>query len=188
LHDGSSRSCPTTITPRGTCTSTRGATNTSRRTRASCSPGPSIRLFGSPARSSPAPRTCKIGNNCIIGSSTHVYDNAQVSGSVIGKRCVIGPGARVTDAYIFDDTVLGADVVVARSIVGSRVSVGPRSVVPRGCLVGDGVVLGEGAQLRPFERVGTQPPDGDDDDSDQEEEGPDEASERRNRQGNVRGR
>jgi translation initiation factor eIF-2B subunit epsilon len=122
-------------------------------------------------------RTCKIGNNCIIGSSTHVYDNAQVTGSVIGKRCTIGPGAKVTGSYIFDDTVLGADVVIDQSIVGYHVSIGPNSVITKGCLIGDGVTLGEHAQLRPFERVATEMPPGDDEDSDDEANATDEASE-----------
>ena len=73
--------------------------------------------------------------------------------SVIGQRCTIGPGAVLRDAYIFDDTTVGAGCVVEGSIVGTRVSLGDNARVPRGCLIADGVVIGAGAKLRNFERV-----------------------------------
>ena len=73
--------------------------------------------------------------------------------SVIGQRCTIGPGAVLRDAYIFDDTTVGAGCVVEGSIVGTHVSLGDNARVPRGCLIADGVVIGAGAKLRNFERV-----------------------------------
>ncbi|KAI9065143.1 nucleotide-diphospho-sugar transferase [Trametes sanguinea] len=98
-------------------------------------------------------RTCKVGNNTLIGSHTTIEANATVHASVIGQRCTIGPGAVLRNAYIFDDTHIGAGCVVEGSIVGARVRLGDRCSVPRGCLIADGVVIGEGAKLRKFERV-----------------------------------
>ncbi|KAI0720955.1 nucleotide-diphospho-sugar transferase [Cerioporus squamosus] len=98
-------------------------------------------------------RTCKIGNNTLIGSHTTISENASVHASVIGQRCTIGPGATLRDAYIFDDTEVGAGCVVEGSIIGSRVKLGRGVRVPRGCVIADGVVIGEGARLRKFERV-----------------------------------
>jgi translation initiation factor eIF-2B subunit epsilon len=122
-------------------------------------------------------RTCKVGNNSLVGASTHIYDNAQVTGSIIGQRCTIGPGVTVTNSYIFDDTVIGANTAVERSIIGNHVSIGAKSLINKGCLVGDKVVLGEGAQLRPFERVSTELTGDDDDDSDEEGDEMDETGE-----------
>jgi translation initiation factor eIF-2B subunit epsilon len=106
-----------------------------------------------------------------------VYENAVVTGSVIGKRCVIGPGARIANAYIFDDTTVGAGASVERSIVGNKVIIGPNSVISKGCLIGDHVVLGKHAELRPFERLSTKEAAEEAlaDDSDEEEEVMDEA-------------
>jgi NDP-sugar pyrophosphorylase family protein len=122
-------------------------------------------------------RTCRVGNNSLIGSSTQIYENAVVTGSVLGTRCVVGPGARITHAYIFDDTTLGAGAIVERAIIGHRVSIGAGAQVPRGCLIGDGVVLGKGAHLRPFERVSVKDAEapGAAEDSDDEEEELDDA-------------
>ena len=102
--------------------------------------------------------------------------------SVVGQRCTIGPGAVLRDAYVFDDTHVGAGCVVEGSIVGARVRLGDGCHVPRGCLVADGVVIGPGAHLRNFERVskkrdaparaaddGSDGDDEEDDDSDLEE-------------------
>ncbi|KAI0665130.1 nucleotide-diphospho-sugar transferase [Cubamyces menziesii] len=98
-------------------------------------------------------RTCKIGNNTLIGAHTTIEAGASVHSSVIGQRCTIGPGAVLRDAYIFDDTHVGAGCVVEGSIVGARVRLGDRCRIPRGCLIADGVVIGEEAKLRRFERV-----------------------------------
>jgi translation initiation factor eIF-2B subunit epsilon len=121
-------------------------------------------------------RTCKVGNNTLIGSSTQIYDHASVVGSVIGKRCTIGPNVKITDSYIFDDTFIGADTVIDKSIIGFKVSVGKNCIINKGCLVGDDVRIGDGAQLRPYEKVATQLPPGDDDDSDLEGDELDETS------------
>ena len=115
---------------------------------------PSIYPFRSirPVPSHPC-RTCKIGNNTLIGSHTTVSENASIHASVVGERCTIGPGASLRDAYIFDDTEVGPGCVVEGSIVGSHVRLGRGVRVPRGCIIADGVVIGEGARLRTFERV-----------------------------------
>ncbi|KAJ6630695.1 nucleotide-diphospho-sugar transferase [Mycena sp. CBHHK59/15] len=98
-------------------------------------------------------RTCKIGNNTLIGSSTRVSENAQIIGSVIGKNCVIGAGTIIDGSYIFDGTVIGAQCVVKRSIIGAGVTIKEKTRVEKGCLVGDGVVVGPLAVLDAFERL-----------------------------------
>ncbi|KAF7793053.1 hypothetical protein EIP86_004158 [Pleurotus ostreatoroseus] len=98
-------------------------------------------------------RTCKVGTNTLIGSHTTVASGANITASVIGQRCMIGPDVVLSHAYIFDDTVVGAGSTVTQSIVGSQVRIGEGSQLERGCLVGDGVVLGKNVHLAPFSRV-----------------------------------
>ncbi|KII88609.1 hypothetical protein PLICRDRAFT_689604 [Plicaturopsis crispa FD-325 SS-3] len=98
-------------------------------------------------------RTCKIGNNTLIGSSTQVFDGVQVIASVIGQRCTIGAGSVIRNSYIFDDTTIGPNCFISNSIVGANVHIKEDSRVESGCLVGDDVVVGPHARLAPFERV-----------------------------------
>lgn len=120
--------------------------------------------------------TCKVGKNTLIGSSTQVFDNAQITASVIGQRCIIGAGTVIRNSYIFDGTTIGPQCVVERSIIGAGVTVKEKSRVDRGCLVGDGVVVGPDAHLEPFERLSMKgakksnnPAEDEDEDSDLEE-------------------
>ncbi|KZT26304.1 nucleotide-diphospho-sugar transferase [Neolentinus lepideus HHB14362 ss-1] len=119
-------------------------------------------------------RTCKIGNNTLIGSSTHVFDNAQVISSVLGQKCKIGVNTVIRNSYIFDGTTIGANCVVENSIIGAKVHIKDKSRIERGCLVADGVVVGPEAKLRPFERVSkrrdTEVGDDDEDEESEEEE------------------
>ncbi|KAG6890454.1 hypothetical protein C0992_001501 [Termitomyces sp. T32_za158] len=98
-------------------------------------------------------RTCKIGNNTMIGASTQINENAEIVASVIGCNCSIGTGTIIRNSYIFDGTAIGSDCVIERSIIGAGVSIKDKSVVQRGSLVGDGVIVGPSALLRPFERL-----------------------------------
>jgi translation initiation factor eIF-2B subunit epsilon len=101
-------------------------------------------------------RTCKIGNNTLLGPSTQVRDEAQVIASTIGARCLIGTGTVLRNAYLFDDVTIGPDCVLESCIVGAGVQVGEGSRIARGSLVADGVKLGPGTILRPFDRISKQ--------------------------------
>ncbi|KAN0133810.1 Nucleotide-diphospho-sugar transferase [Lactarius tabidus] len=98
-------------------------------------------------------RTCKIGNNTLIGPSTHVGDDAQVVASTLGARCSVGPDTVLRNAYVFDDVAIGPNCVLESCIIGAGVQVGEGSRIARGSLVADGVKLGPGTVLMPFERV-----------------------------------
>ncbi|KAH9079462.1 nucleotide-diphospho-sugar transferase [Lactarius deliciosus] len=98
-------------------------------------------------------RTCKIGNNTLIGPSSHVGDNAKVVASTLGARCSVGPDTVLRNAYVFDDVTIGPNCVLESCIVGAGVQVGEGSHIARGSLVADGVKLGPGTVLMPFERV-----------------------------------
>ncbi|KAJ7452519.1 nucleotide-diphospho-sugar transferase [Mycena galericulata] len=98
-------------------------------------------------------RTSKIGNNTLIGASTKIHENAQITGSVIGQNCIIGAGTIIDGSYIFDGTVIGPQCVVKRSIIGAGVTIKEKTRIEKGCLVGDGVMVGPLAVLDPFERL-----------------------------------
>ncbi|KAF8894552.1 nucleotide-diphospho-sugar transferase [Infundibulicybe gibba] len=98
-------------------------------------------------------RTCKVGNNTLIGSSTQVAENVNIIASVIGRNCVIGAGTIISHAYIFDGTTIDPQCIIDRSIVGANVHLKEGTRVSRGCLIGDGVIVGPRAVLEPFERL-----------------------------------
>jgi len=98
-------------------------------------------------------RTCNIGTNTLIGSSTKVAENVSITASVIGQRCTIGAGSRISDSYIFEGAVIGEHCIIERSIIGAGAQVKDGSRVPKGCLLADGVIIGPDASLQPFERL-----------------------------------
>ena len=106
-----------------------------------------------PRLSDKARRTCKIGNNTLIGPSTRVHDEAQVTTSTIGARCSIGAATVLRNAYIFNDVTIGPNCVLESCIIGAGVQIGEGSRIARGSLVADGVKLGPGTVLRSFDRV-----------------------------------
>ncbi|KAJ8597977.1 nucleotide-diphospho-sugar transferase [Rhizopogon salebrosus TDB-379] len=124
-------------------------------------------------------RTCKIGNNTLIGSKSQIADNAQVTASVLGQRCIIGAGSIVRNSYLFDGVAIGPNCVVEHSIIGSGVQIKERTRVERGCLIADSVVVGPQARIPPFSRLSKrrQESDEDDEDEDPDEEQEDEEDE-----------
>ena len=101
-------------------------------------------------------RTCKIGNNTLLGPSTQVHEEAQVITSTIGASCTIGTATVLRNAYLFDNVTIGPKCVLENCIVGAGVQIGEGSSIARGSLVADGVKLGPGTVLGPFERVSKQ--------------------------------
>jgi len=68
----------------------------------------------------------------------------------------VGPGTTIKNAYIFENTSIGANCTIEKSIIGSGVSVKAGSIIPKGCLIGDRVVIGPGANVKPFERLSSK--------------------------------
>jgi len=98
-------------------------------------------------------RTCKIGNNTLIGPSTRIHDEVQVVASTIGARCSIGAATVLRNVYIFDDVTIGTNCVLESCIVGTGVRIGEGSRIARGSLIADGVKLGPGTALKSFDRI-----------------------------------
>jgi translation initiation factor eIF-2B subunit epsilon len=105
-----------------------------------------------------------------------VSENVSITASVIGQRCNIGAGSKISGSYIFEGAIIGEQCIIERSIIGAGVQVKDGSHIPKGCLLADGVVVGPDASLQPFERlsVSRDKEDGDseddaDEDSDIEE-------------------
>ncbi|EIM90142.1 nucleotide-diphospho-sugar transferase [Stereum hirsutum FP-91666 SS1] len=124
-------------------------------------------------------RTCKVGNNTLIGPSTQVFAGAQITASSLGANCSIGANTIIRNSYLFDGVVVGANCIIDCSIIGAGVEIGESSRVARGSLVADGVRLGPAARLAKFERVsrrrhveekGGEEADDEDEDEDEEEE------------------
>ncbi|KAI0318651.1 nucleotide-diphospho-sugar transferase [Amylostereum chailletii] len=129
-------------------------------------------------------RTCKIGNNTLIGSSSRIHDGAQIIASTLGSGCSIGTNSVVRNSYLFDGVAVGDNCVIEYSIVGSGVRIGNGTRVGRGSLVADGVELGPGSRLLPFERVSKRKAvaleDGAEEDDSDEDSELDEAEESQN--------
>ena len=107
---------------------------------------------------------------CVIGEDTQVCPYAHIrEGAVIGKRCIIGVGAKLgygvrmgDDCQIMDDSHLsGGTIVGDRTFISVQVLAvnddRPAGYVWKGvtpCKIGSDVVIGAGARLRPGVEIG----------------------------------
>lgn len=98
-------------------------------------------------------RTCKVGNNTLIGPSSKLGENVSIIASVLGKNVVVGAGSTIKESYIFEGSVIGNHCTISSSIIGAGVTIHDHTVVPRGCLIADGVILGPNVVLQPFDRI-----------------------------------
>lgn len=91
-----------------------------------------------------------IGNNCIIsdvniGNDTEIKDFCHIQNSRIGKRCILGPYARLRPQSIMEDeTMLGNFVEVKKSTIGKGSKASHLSYIGNSKL-GPGVNFGAGA-------------------------------------------
>jgi translation initiation factor eIF-2B subunit epsilon len=89
----------------------------------------------------------------MIGSSTSVAEDTEITSSVVGRDCRIGAKSRIRDSYVFDGAEIGANCVLEQCIVGYNAHIKDGSTISPGCLIGDGVIVGPNAKLEPFERL-----------------------------------
>ncbi|KZV79640.1 nucleotide-diphospho-sugar transferase [Exidia glandulosa HHB12029] len=107
-------------------------------------------------------RTCKVGNNTLVGGGSRIDDSADVAASVLGAECVVGKGTTVRDSYLWDGVQLGAGCFVEHSIIASGVKILDGTRIGKGCLIGSGVVVGPNSVIKPFSRVSSEPPEEED--------------------------
>ncbi|KAH7107522.1 nucleotide-diphospho-sugar transferase [Auriculariales sp. MPI-PUGE-AT-0066] len=110
-------------------------------------------------------RSCRFGNNSMIGGGSRLEDKTAVEGSVLGTNSVIGASSTVSNSFLWNDVKVGPGCSVESSILASGVTLLENTRLGRGCLVGEGVVLGPNIDLPAFSRIsGERPEDEDDND------------------------
>ena len=96
--------------------------------------------------------TVTITGSCVIGAGSRLEPECRVGPDVVlGRRCVVGRGASVTGAVVWDRVSVGEAAVLSDCIIASGVRVGA------GALVGPGVVL-EADRVVPHHARLTAPP------------------------------
>ncbi|MCP2170029.1 mannose-1-phosphate guanylyltransferase [Goodfellowiella coeruleoviolacea] len=91
--------------------------------------------------------------DAIVLAGARPHERALLTGgTTVGADCVVGAGARVHSAVLFDGAVIGENAVVERTVVGAGARVEPGAVV-RDAVIGDGAVIGAGCELLDGVRV-----------------------------------
>ncbi len=94
------------------------------------------------------PATTYVHAGVVVGPDTVIHPHSFLEGAtVVGRRCVIGPGARLVDATLADEVRVVASTVEG-SEVGEGSSIGPYSRLRPGTRVGRGVEIGNFAELK----------------------------------------
>jgi mannose-1-phosphate guanylyltransferase len=100
----------------------------------------------------PSPAVAEPGERLLLPGSA-VDETAKVSGgSTVGRGAVVGGGARVEGAVVFDGAEIGAGAVVRRSVIGAGARIGADAVV-EDAVIGDRAVIGARVELRAGARV-----------------------------------
>lgn len=94
-----------------------------------------------------APRTTVTKNDCLIGDNVAVAEKCVIKESVLGARCVIGEGARLTKCLIMDGAVVQEKCQLHGTIVGKKAVVGKKSTL-QNCQVQDGNAVPEGTDAK----------------------------------------
>lgn len=91
-------------------------------------------------------RQATVEKNSVIGQGTSIGADSIVTGSTIGRNCLVGRGVRIEDSHIFDNTAIGDFSSIKRTIIADEVVVGRRcevsdSILSWKCRLSDGISL-----------------------------------------------
>lgn len=87
-----------------------------------------------------------VGQALVLDGARVAPDAVLTGGSTVGAKAVVGAGARLDGALVFDGAVIGEGAVVERSVLGAGARVGAGAVL-RDAVIGDRAVVGEGCEL-----------------------------------------
>jgi mannose-1-phosphate guanylyltransferase len=108
--------------------------------------GEGVWLLGSPEIDG------EVKGPALVGDGALIRPGAVVDGSVIGRDCIVGPGARVVRSVLIGGATVESGATVSGSIVGPRARVGEGSDVRPLSVLGEGAVVDPGTVV-PGERV-----------------------------------
>jgi acetyltransferase-like isoleucine patch superfamily enzyme len=119
----------------------------SQRRRLTCGTG--VRL--SPLAAFANAQRITLGDRTRVGDRVHLWAGDRESHIVIGKDCLLGPGAFVTASdYSLDSraTIKSQDTHERDVVIGDDVWIGAGSIITAGVEIGDGAVIGAGSVVR----------------------------------------
>ncbi|MDD2360425.1 MAG: bifunctional UDP-N-acetylglucosamine diphosphorylase/glucosamine-1-phosphate N-acetyltransferase GlmU [Syntrophaceticus schinkii] len=94
------------------------------------------------------PSTTYVDKGVQVGQDTIIYPFTFLEGkTIIGRRCVIGPGTRLHSVLLGDDVSVQYSVVAA-STVGNECQIGPYSHIRPGNVLADQVKIGGFVELK----------------------------------------
>lgn len=94
------------------------------------------------------PESTFVDEDVEVGQDTVILPFTLLLGRTrVGRRCRIGPGARLIDTEVGDDCTVG-ESTLEETVLGSGVAVGPYNHLRPGTVVADGAKIGNFAELK----------------------------------------
>ncbi|HXB96932.1 MAG TPA: NDP-sugar synthase, partial [bacterium] len=90
----------------------------------------------------------KLSNSVIIGRNVTVAARAELTDCIIGDNSVIGEGARIQGAVLWNGVQIGAQAELKECTIADRAVVGDLSTIDVGAVVADECVIGRDCRLK----------------------------------------
>ena len=95
------------------------------------------------------PDTSIVHASVKVGRDTVIYPNTYLEGrTVIGRNCVICPGARLCDSRVGDGVVIKDNTLIEESRVAGGASVGPFAHIRPGSVIGRNAKIGNFVEIK----------------------------------------
>jgi translation initiation factor eIF-2B subunit epsilon len=95
---------------------------------------------------------CELEENVLVGFASTVgregAPTTRLTNCIIGKRCKIGAGVRISNSYVWDDVVIGDGCQIDRCILANGVELKPEVRVESGSVLAPGVVIDTGVTIK----------------------------------------
>lgn len=93
-------------------------------------------------------RSCSLVEDVLVGSDTHISDNAVISKSQIGRNCTIGNNVVITGSYIMNNVVIKDNCKIYNTFIDDNCIVADKCILEGGTIIASNVNIKSGSQLK----------------------------------------
>jgi mannose-1-phosphate guanylyltransferase/phosphomannomutase len=84
----------------------------------------------------------------VLGDNTQVLGRGKLKNCLVGRNCVIGDGAELEDAVLWDNVYLKKGCRIHGAVLGQNVRVGQGVVIEEGAVIGDETSIGDETYIK----------------------------------------